>query len=64
MGTVLMEKQNLQLKLMEAEERVGSLLKEKGSAVLEKQNVEEKLKQNRQQCELEKKKAEVMKGGS
>ncbi|XP_078336277.1 citron Rho-interacting kinase-like isoform X1 [Crassostrea virginica] len=62
MGTVLMEKQNLQLKLMEAEERVGSLLKEKGTAVLEKQNVEEKLKQNRQQCDLEKKKAEVMKG--
>nr|XP_034339330.1 citron Rho-interacting kinase-like isoform X2 [Crassostrea gigas] len=62
MDTVLREKQNLQLKLMETEERVGNLLKEKGTAVLEKQNIEEKLLHNQQQCELEKKKAEVMKG--
>lgn len=34
---------------------MGNLLKEKGTAVLEKQNIEEKLLHNQQQCELEKK---------
>lgn len=34
---------------------MGNLLKEKGTAVLEKQNIEEKLLHSQQQCELEKK---------
>ncbi|XP_056008615.1 citron Rho-interacting kinase-like isoform X2 [Ostrea edulis] len=61
-NSVIMEKQNLQLKQKEMEERIGNLLKEKGTTVLEKQNMEEKVVQSQQQCELERKKAEVLRG--